>query len=216
MRLLQKARFLVKKSQRVCVYKLLGIPNGGPHTTDTVSVLVQSNATRHPMPIRSPLANSCDTSQQPIKWYCIAEHIRQTHPLTPATPQPRALQEIKKAYKKAALKYVCQSRGPITGFAPTHASNAHAHAAHTHTHTHTHTHGCTPAQNPATRPSGRRFHPDRQKTDAEKPIAEKRFKEIGEANELLMDTTTRRLWDEGYDQEEIKQRVEMMKQQGYR
>eukprot|EP00622_Pseudochattonella_farcimen_P002274 FR737176.1.p1 GENE.FR737176.1~~FR737176.1.p1 ORF type:complete len:250 (+),score=25.10 FR737176.1:22-750(+) len=107
LRLLQKARFLVKKSQRVCVYKLLGIPNGGPHTTDT---------------------------------------------------------EIKKAYKKSALK----------------------------------------------------FHPDRQKTEAEKPIAEKRFKEIGEANELLMDPTTRRLWDEGYDQEEIKQRVEMMKQQGYR
>ena len=45
-------------------------------------------------------------------------------------------------------------------------------------------------------------------------MAEKKFKEIGEANELLTDPITRRLWDEGYDREEIKQRVEMIKQ-GY-
>lgn len=60
-----------------------------------------------------------------------------------------------------------------------------------------------------------KHHPDRLsgKSEAEREAAATRFKEIGDAYELLTDPMTKRLWDEGHDREEINQRVEMMKQQ---
>ena len=59
------------------------------------------------------------------------------------------------------------------------------------------------------------WHPDKHsaKSEAQQTAAQEKFKEIGDAYELLTDPVTKRLWDEGYDREEIKQRVEMMQQQ---
>lgn len=54
------------------------------------------------------------------------------------------------------------------------------------------------------------MHPDRvDANDAEgKKQAEARFKELGEALEILTDDFRRKLWDEGYDREAIDERVQ--------
>ena len=47
----------------------------------------------------------------------------------------------------------------------------------------------------------------------EQKVAEAKFKQIGEAFEVLTDNRKRELWDEGYDLKSINERVEMEKQQ---
>jgi len=61
-------------------------------------------------------------------------------------------------------------------------------------------------------------HPDRfsDATEAERKDAEARFKELGEALDILTNEFTRKLWDEGHDLESIAQRVQMAQQQGHR
>ena len=58
-------------------------------------------------------------------------------------------------------------------------------------------------------------HPDRHssKSPEERKHAEDQFKKIGDAYELLTDPMRKRLYDEGYDRDEIEQKVEMQKQQ---
>lgn len=60
-----------------------------------------------------------------------------------------------------------------------------------------------------------KWHPDRHSASNKetKELAEKTFKEIGDAYDLLMDPVRRPLYDQGFDREEIEQRVEMAKQQ---
>ena len=52
-----------------------------------------------------------------------------------------------------------------------------------------------------------KWHPDRHssKSEAEKKKAEDEFKKIGDAHDLLMDPERRKLYDQGYDREEIEQ-----------
>jgi DnaJ family protein C protein 7 len=59
-----------------------------------------------------------------------------------------------------------------------------------------------------------KWHPDRHSSGKEekKAEAETRFKEIGEAFEILSDPTKRRLYDQGFDKEEIEQRAEHERQ----
>jgi len=54
------------------------------------------------------------------------------------------------------------------------------------------------------------LHPDKVDMDDTegKKFAEKRFKELGEALEILTDDFKRKLWDEGYDKEAIEERVQ--------
>jgi len=101
---LKEAKQLLKKSKRVDLYKILGVPNG-------------------------ELASEA---------------------------------EIKKAYKKAALKW----------------------------------------------------HPDRHSSKGEenKKVAEAKFKEIGDAFDLLSDAQRKSLYDQGFDREEIEQKMEEAKQ----
>ena len=58
-------------------------------------------------------------------------------------------------------------------------------------------------------------HPDRfsDKGDAEKKEAERKFKELGAALDILTDEFKRKLWDEGHDQESISQQVAQRAQQ---
>ena len=58
-------------------------------------------------------------------------------------------------------------------------------------------------------------HPDRfsDKGEAERKEAERKFKELGEALEILTDDFKRKLWDEGHDIESINQQVQMRDQQ---
>ena len=58
-------------------------------------------------------------------------------------------------------------------------------------------------------------HPDRfsDKTEEEKKAAEAKFKELGEALEILTDEFKRKLWDEGHDLDSIQQQVQMREQQ---
>ena len=58
------------------------------------------------------------------------------------------------------------------------------------------------------------LHPDRHahKSQAEQKEAEKQFQCLGEALEILCNDFTRRLYDEGYDPEEIRNRVEAAQQ----
>jgi DnaJ family protein C protein 7 len=58
--------------------------------------------------------------------------------------------------------------------------------------------------------SAMKWHPDRHAmADAEgQKMAEQRFKDIGEANDVLSDASMKRLYDQGFDYEEIKQRVD--------
>ena len=60
-----------------------------------------------------------------------------------------------------------------------------------------------------------KWHPDRHSagTEEQKKQAETKFKEIGDAFELLTDPIRKKLWDEGHDREEIERRVEMQNQQ---
>ena len=51
----------------------------------------------------------------------------------------------------------------------------------------------------------------KQGEDAKK-VAEEKFKTIQDAHELLMDPQRRKLYDEGYDRDEIEQQMEMQKQ----
>ena len=51
----------------------------------------------------------------------------------------------------------------------------------------------------------------RQGEEAKKQ-AEEQFKTIQDAHELLMDPQRRKLYDEGYDRDEIEQQMEMQKQ----
>lgn len=59
------------------------------------------------------------------------------------------------------------------------------------------------------------YHPDKQsdKSDQEKEKATEKFKQLGEALEVLTDQFMRKLWDEGHDLDSIKQQVELQKQQ---
>lgn len=56
-----------------------------------------------------------------------------------------------------------------------------------------------------------KWHPDRHSKggEAAKHTAEKNFKEISDAYELLMDPQRKSLYDQGYDREEIEQQMEM-------
>jgi len=62
------------------------------------------------------------------------------------------------------------------------------------------------------------WHPDKwsNKTDEEKKHAEATFKLLNEAQEILLDPTTKELWDKGYDLEGIKEQVEIRKQRAHR
>eukprot|EP00606_Chrysophyceae_sp_TOSAG23-5_P000631 GSChrysophyteH2.ASY1.ANO1.1388.1 assembled CDS len=59
-----------------------------------------------------------------------------------------------------------------------------------------------------------KWHPDRHssKSDAQKKEAEAKFKEIGDAFEVLTDPKRKALYDQGYDREEIEQKMEEEKQ----
>ena len=60
-------------------------------------------------------------------------------------------------------------------------------------------------------------HPDKATDDEERKAFEAKFKELGEALEVLTDEFTRKLWDEGHDLESIAQRVQQRDaQQGNR
>jgi DnaJ family protein C protein 7 len=58
--------------------------------------------------------------------------------------------------------------------------------------------------------SAMKWHPDRHSMSGEEgqKMAEQRFKDIGEANDVLSDASSKRLYDQGYDIEEIKQRTD--------
>jgi curved DNA-binding protein CbpA len=60
-----------------------------------------------------------------------------------------------------------------------------------------------------------RWHPDRFSCKGEKQQkeAEEQFQKINDAYEFLTDSQRKRLWDQGYDREEIEQQLEMAKQQ---
>ena len=58
-------------------------------------------------------------------------------------------------------------------------------------------------------------HPDkmRESAEAERVASEAKFKELGEALDILTDEFKRKLWDEGHDLDAIAQRVQMREQQ---
>ncbi len=60
-----------------------------------------------------------------------------------------------------------------------------------------------------------KWHPDRHSAADEqtKKDVEKKFKEISDAHELLTDPQRKALYDQGYDRDEIEQRMEMQNQQ---
>jgi DnaJ family protein C protein 7 len=60
-----------------------------------------------------------------------------------------------------------------------------------------------------------KWHPDRHSSadEATKKEVEKKFKEISDAHELLTDPQRRPLYDQGYDRDEIEQKIEMQNQQ---
>jgi DnaJ homolog subfamily C member 7 len=62
--------------------------------------------------------------------------------------------------------------------------------------------------------SALKWHPDRHssKGEAQKKEAESKFKEIGDAVEVLTDPQRKSLYDQGYDREEIEQKMEEQKQ----
>lgn len=59
-----------------------------------------------------------------------------------------------------------------------------------------------------------KWHPDRHSGSSEekKKEAETKFKEIQAAFELLTDPQKKRLYDQGYDEDEIDQKIEVEKQ----
>ena len=59
-----------------------------------------------------------------------------------------------------------------------------------------------------------KWHPDKHtQSDEARKRAEAKFKELGEALDVLTDEFKRKLWDEGHDLESIAQRVQMRDQQ---
>jgi curved DNA-binding protein CbpA len=68
----------------------------------------------------------------------------------------------------------------------------------------------------AYRKAALKWHPDRHSASSEekKKEAETKFKEINDAFELLTDPVKRRLYDQGYDREEIDQRADHEKNMG--
>ena len=60
-------------------------------------------------------------------------------------------------------------------------------------------------------------HPDRHsdKGDQEKAEAEKKFKALGDALEILTDPFRRKLWDDGHDQESIAVQVQERDRHGH-
>ena len=60
-----------------------------------------------------------------------------------------------------------------------------------------------------------KWHPDRHSRGGEeaKATAEKTFKEVGDAYELLMDPQRKALYDQGYDRDEIEQQMERQQHQ---
>ena len=61
-----------------------------------------------------------------------------------------------------------------------------------------------------------KWHPDRHSASNEekKKEAENKFKEIGDVYDILIDPLKKRLWDQGYDKDELDQRAEYAKQGG--
>lgn len=58
------------------------------------------------------------------------------------------------------------------------------------------------------------WHPDKHgESEEAKKKAEAKFKELGEALDVLTDEFKRKLWDEGHDLESIAQRVQLRDQQ---
>ena len=62
------------------------------------------------------------------------------------------------------------------------------------------------------------WHPDRHaaKSDEEKALAERNFKALGEALEIMEDPMKRKLYDEGYDKEAIAERAEAARRAAHR
>ena len=62
------------------------------------------------------------------------------------------------------------------------------------------------------------WHPDRHaaSTDEEKALAERNFKALGEALEIMEDPMKRKLYDEGYDKEAIAERAEAARRAAHR
>lgn len=64
------------------------------------------------------------------------------------------------------------------------------------------------------------LHPDRfsgdKFSDAQRKEAEERFKLVGEGLEILCDDFKRQLYDEGYDQDAIRERVAAAQQAAHR
>ena len=60
-----------------------------------------------------------------------------------------------------------------------------------------------------------KWHPDRFscKGVQQQKEAEEQFQKISDAYEFLTDAQRKRLWDQGFDREEIEQQLEMQKQQ---
>merc|ERR1719213_873257 len=60
-----------------------------------------------------------------------------------------------------------------------------------------------------------KWHPDRFscKGAKQQKEAEEQFQKINDAYEFLTDASRKRLWDQGFDREEIEQQLEMQKQQ---
>ena len=62
------------------------------------------------------------------------------------------------------------------------------------------------------------WHPDRHanSSDEDKAAAERNFKLLGEALEVMEDTMKRQLYDEGFDKEAIAERVEAARRAAHR
>jgi DnaJ family protein C protein 7 len=60
-----------------------------------------------------------------------------------------------------------------------------------------------------------KWHPDRHSRGGEeaKAVAEKTFKEVGDAYEVLTDPQRKALYDQGYDRDEIEQQMERQQHQ---
>ena len=62
--------------------------------------------------------------------------------------------------------------------------------------------------------SALRWHPDRHSggSEADRKKAEDTFKKVNDAYELLTDPQRKKLWDQGYDREQIEEKIEQEKQ----
>lgn len=59
------------------------------------------------------------------------------------------------------------------------------------------------------------LHPDKAPPDQQK-VAQRRFQQLGQALEILTDNHQRKLWDEGYDPDAIRERIEAANQAAHR